>query len=78
MNVYYTGGVAYDLRLRGILLLGQLGAIILETGLFGSGGVSNLVNILFFVMFFGFMLFGQQIQSRCRVVLGFADIPKHL
>jgi len=68
MNVYYTGGVAYDLRLRGILLLGQLGAIILETGLFGSGGVSNLVNILFFVMFFGFMLFGQQIQSRIALM----------
>jgi len=68
MNVYYTGGVAYDLRLRGIPLLGQLGAIILETGLFGSGGVSNLVNILFFVMFFGFMLFGQQIQSRIALM----------
>lgn len=68
MNVYYMGGLAYDLKLRGILLLGQLGAIILETGLFGSGGVSNLVNILFFVMFFGFMLFGQQIQSRIALM----------
>jgi len=60
--------LAYDLKLRGILLLGQLGAIILETGLFGSGGVSNLVNILFFAMFFGFMLFGQQIQSRIALM----------
>jgi len=68
MNVYYMGGLAYDLKLRGIPLLGQLGAIILETGLFGSGGVSNLVNILFFVMFFGFMLFGQQIQSRIALM----------
>jgi len=68
MNVYYMGGFAYDLKLRGILLLGQLGAIILETGLFGSGGVSNLVNILFFAMFFGFMLFGQQIQSRIALM----------
>ena len=68
MNVYYMGGLAYDLKLRGILLLGQLGAIILETGLFGSGGVSNLVNILFFAMFFGFMLFGQQIQSRIALM----------
>lgn len=68
MNVYYMGGLAYDLKVRGILLLGQLGAIILETGLFGSGGVSNLVNILFFVMFFGFMLFGQQIQSRIALM----------
>ena len=49
-------------------MLGELGAIILETGLFGSGGVSNLVNILFFVMFFGFMLFGQQIQSRIALM----------
>jgi hypothetical protein len=68
MNVYYMGGLAYDLKLRGIPLLGQLGAIILETGLFGSGGVSNLVNILFFAMFFGFMLFGQQIQSRIALM----------
>ncbi|MGA2790097.1 MAG: DUF1512 domain-containing protein [Candidatus Bathyarchaeia archaeon] len=68
MNVYYMGGLAYELKLRGILLLGQLGAIILETGLFGSGGVSNLVNILFFAMFFGFMLFGQQIQSRIALM----------
>jgi len=68
MNVYYMGGLAYVSKLGGILLLGQLGAIILETGLFGSGGVSNLVNILFFAMFFGFMLFGQQIQSRIALM----------
>jgi hypothetical protein len=49
-------------------LLGQLGAIALETGLFGSGGLSNLLNILFFAMFFGFMLFGQQIQSRIALM----------
>ncbi len=42
--------------------------IALQTGIFGSGGISNLLNILFFVMFFGFMMFGQQIQSRIALM----------
>jgi hypothetical protein len=43
--------------------------IALQTGIFGaSGGLSNLLNILFFVMFFGFMMFGQQIQSRIALM----------
>lgn len=44
-------------------------SIALQTGIFGaSGGLSNLLNILFFVMFFGFMMFGQQIQSRIALM----------
>ncbi len=42
--------------------------IALQSGIFGSGGVSNLLNILFFVMFFGMMMFGQQIQSRIALM----------
>ena len=42
--------------------------IALETGIFGSGGLNNLVNILFFVSFFAFMVFGQQIQSRIALM----------
>lgn len=49
-------------------MLPYLGNIILETGIFGSGGISNLLSILFYVMFFGFMLFGQQIQSRIALM----------
>jgi hypothetical protein len=70
MNVYYVHGFGYELRIRGILLLPQLSSVVLEagTGLFGSGGISNLLNVLFFVMFFGFMMFGQQIQSRIALM----------
>ena len=49
-------------------MLPYLGNIVLETGIFGSGGVSNLLNILFYAMFLGFMLFGQQIQSRIALM----------
>ncbi len=49
-------------------MLPYLANIILETGIFGSGGISNLLSILFYVMFFGFMLFGQQIQSRIALM----------
>ena len=40
----------------------------LETGLFGSSNINNLVNILFFAVFFAFMFFGQQIQSRIALM----------
>jgi len=49
-------------------LLGFLAAIALETGIFGSGGINNLVNILFAVSFLAFMVFGQQIQSRIALM----------
>jgi hypothetical protein len=50
-------------------LLDLLASIALQaTGLFGSSGISNLLNIIFFVMFFGFMMFGQQIQSRIALM----------
>ena len=44
--------------------------IALQTGIFGSTGgtLSNIVNILFFVSFFAFMIFGQQIQSRIALM----------
>jgi hypothetical protein len=34
----------------------------------GSGGVNNIVNILFAVSFLAFMIFGQQIQSRIALM----------
>lgn len=49
-------------------MLDFFAGVVLETGLFGSGGISNLLNILFFVMFFAFMMFGQQIQSRIALM----------
>ena len=49
-------------------MLGFLAAIALETGIFGSGGINNLVNILFAVSFLAFMVFGQQIQSRIALM----------
>jgi hypothetical protein len=54
--------------LEEIYLLGFLAAIALETGIFGSGGINNLVNILFAVSFLAFMVFGQQIQSRIALM----------
>jgi hypothetical protein len=45
-------------------VLPQLAAVVLETGIFGSSGINNIVNILFVVSFLAFMVFGQQIQSR--------------
>jgi hypothetical protein len=49
-------------------LFDLVSAIALQTGIFGSGGVNNIVNILFFVSFFAFMFFGQQIQSRIALM----------
>jgi hypothetical protein len=49
-------------------LLGFFAGIALQTGIFGSGGLNNLVNILFFASFFAFMVFGQQIQSRIALM----------
>jgi hypothetical protein len=49
-------------------LLLDLASIVLQTGLLGSGGVNNILNILFFISFFAFMMFGQQIQSRIALM----------
>jgi hypothetical protein len=49
-------------------LLDLFSSIALQTGLFGSGNLNNLVNILFFASFFAFMFFGQQIQSRIALM----------
>jgi hypothetical protein len=54
--------------LEEILLLNDLAGIVLQTGLFGSGGVNNILNILFAVSFLAFMVFGQQIQSRIALM----------
>ena len=51
-------------------MLDLFAGIALQTGIFGSTGgtLSNIVNILFFVSFFAFMIFGQQIQSRIALM----------
>jgi len=49
-------------------LLPFLAKIVLETGVFGSSGVNNILNILFVVSFLAFMVFGQQIQSRIALM----------
>ena len=51
-------------------MLDLFAGIALQTGIFGStgGALSNIVNILFFVSFFAFMIFGQQIQSRIALM----------
>jgi len=49
-------------------LLDLFVGIALQTGIFGSSGLNNIVNILFFVSFFAFMIFGQQIQSRIALM----------
>ena len=49
-------------------MLPDLASIVLQTGLFGSSGVNNIVNILFAVSFLAFMVFGQQIQSRIALM----------
>ncbi|MGA2783575.1 MAG: DUF1512 domain-containing protein [Candidatus Bathyarchaeia archaeon] len=49
-------------------MLNDLAGIVLQTGLFGSGGVNNILNILFAVSFLAFMVFGQQIQSRIALM----------
>ena len=46
----------------------DLASIVLQAGLLGSGGVNNILNILFFISFFAFMMFGQQIQSRIALM----------
>lgn len=46
----------------------DLAGIVLQTGLFGSSGANNIVNILFAVSFLAFMFFGQQIQSRIALM----------
>jgi len=45
-------------------------SIVLQSGLLGSGGgtINNLLSILFYGVFFAFMLFGQQIQSRIALM----------
>ncbi|MGA2971973.1 MAG: DUF1512 domain-containing protein [Candidatus Bathyarchaeia archaeon] len=68
MNVYNVHCFAYEKRVRGILLLPFLAKIVLETGVFGSSGVNNILNILFVVSFLAFMVFGQQIQSRIALM----------
>ena len=49
-------------------MLPDLASIVLQTGLFGSSGANNIVNILFAVSFLAFMVFGQQIQSRIALM----------
>jgi hypothetical protein len=49
-------------------LLDLLSNIVLQTGIFGSSGLNNIINILFFISFFAFMMFGQQIQSRIALM----------
>ena len=51
-------------------MLFDFASVVLQAGLLGSGGgtISNLLNILFYGMFFAFMLFGQQIQSRIALM----------
>ncbi len=49
-------------------MLPFLAGIVLETGIFGSSGVNNILNILFVVSFLAFMVFGQQIQSRIALM----------
>lgn len=42
--------------------------VALATGIFGETGLNNILSILFFVLFFTFMLFGQQVQSRIALM----------
>jgi hypothetical protein len=49
-------------------LLPDLASIALQTGILGSSGVNNILNILFVVSFLAFMVFGQQIQSRIALM----------
>jgi hypothetical protein len=51
-------------------LLDLFAGIVLQAGIFGSSGgtLGNIINILFFVSFFAFMFFGQQIQSRIALM----------
>ena len=49
-------------------MLPELAGIALQAGLLGSGGINNIINILFVVSFLAFMVFGQQIQSRIALM----------
>lgn len=51
-------------------MLDLFAGIVLQAGIFGSSGgtLGNIINILFFVSFFAFMFFGQQIQSRIALM----------
>lgn len=49
-------------------MLPSLANIVLETGIFGSSGINNILSILFYVVFLAFMVFGQQIQSRIALM----------
>jgi hypothetical protein len=49
-------------------LLFDFTSIVLQTGLLGSGGINNILSVAFYAMFFAFMLFGQQIQSRIALM----------
>jgi len=40
----------------------------LETGLLGQGTFQNILSVLFYIAFFAFMIFGQQIQSRIALM----------
>ena len=46
----------------------DLANIALQTGILGSSGINNILNILFVVSFLAFMVFGQQIQSRIALM----------
>src|SRR5208283_1745251 len=69
MKVYYQLGVAIHLLLlEEKFLLSELANIALQTGLFGASSVNNILNIVFVISFLGFMVFGQQIQSRIALM----------
>jgi hypothetical protein len=69
MKVYYQLDAAIHLlQLEEKFLLSELANIALQTGLFGSSSVNNILNIVFVISFLGFMVFGQQIQSRIALM----------
>jgi len=52
-------------------LLSLLASVVLQStpGLFGqNNNIGNIINVIWFVGFFAFMLFGQQIQSRIALM----------
>src|SRR5208282_3338141 len=69
MKVYYQLGVAIHLLLlEEKFLLSEFANVALQTGLFGASSVNNILNIVFVISFLGFMVFGQQIQSRIALM----------
>lgn len=69
MKVYYQLDAAIHLSpLEEKFLLSELANIALQTGLFGSSSLNNILNIVFVISFLGFMVFGQQIQSRIALM----------